>query len=532
MVSSTCQAIACVLLFMGIAAQAQTASISGKVTIKGKGAGGIVVVVSQDKYSGGWERSRNRATSDADGNYRIANLPAGNYYVSTLAPAFVIEKEQSRPLLVVAAGENLRDVDFALVRGGVITGKITDWEGQPLIELHVDVMAVEFHEDGSQLGNLQTDDRGIYRAFGLRPGKYKVSVGQPARGLPGQFHNQTFYPSVTDIEKATVIEVTAGGEVSDVDIVMSKPSSSYTVTGRVIDGDTGLPVTAFRLGIQQKDENSSSSTTGGERFNKDGQFKLENVMPGRYTVFILPPSKSEWRADPITFNVIDKDLSGLEIRTKKGASISGVVVLESSIQKSRAAKLSDVIIYPRVVQNRLNQYEGMQATAVGPDGSFTITGLAAGTVQFTVTGPYAFKNSQFELGRVEHNGVLQPEGTINVKDGEQVSGVRLFVKQMNLTGSVRGQIKIEDGELSPASRLVVLINPVSESQSKPQFRSSSNSPEVDARGRFLLEGLAAGEYEVTVMMFQPGAATGQAKQQVTVIDNTVTDVILTLKIKP
>ena len=124
MVSSTRQAIACIVFIVAIAAYApaqttptkdQTASIGGKVTLKDKGVAGVVVVLTEDKYAA-WQRFRYRATTDNEGNYRITNIPAGNYYVVPLAPAFVSEKDQSKQLIVVGAGETVRDVDFTLVR--------------------------------------------------------------------------------------------------------------------------------------------------------------------------------------------------------------------------------------------------------------------------------------------------------------------------------------------------------------------------------------------------------------------------------
>lgn len=541
MVSSTRQAIACIVFIVAIAAYApaqttptkdQTASIGGKVTLKDKGVAGVVVVLTEDKYAA-WQRFRYRATTDNEGNYRITNIPAGNYYVVPLAPAFVSEKDQSKQLIVVGAGETVRDVDFTLVRGGVITGKITDSEGQPLIDEYVTVAPVDSSFPEHQVypfNNTQTDDRGVYRAFGLRAGKYKVSVGRSASGLPdggGQTYRQTFYPSVTESDKATVIEVSEGSETEDVDIALTRPFTTYTVSGRVIDSETGAPVTTFSLGIQQSDGNGSTSTSSGERFNKDGQFKLEGVRPGKYTVFIVPPFGSEWGADGLTFEVVDKDLSGLEMKMRKGAAISGVVVVEGST----TAKLADVRVFP-VIQRRSPTYGGMHAVAVGPDGAFKVSGLPAGSVFFSFTAPRPFSNTDFEVVSVERNGVLQPDG-IAITDGEVVTGVRVTVKPLNLTGALRGQVKVENGELDPSMRFSVNVMPVTENQPKVSFRSSSNSPEVDARGRFLLDRLAPGNYEITVFTYQPNkrALYETAKQQVTVTDNAVTEVTIVVKAK-
>jgi hypothetical protein len=193
MVSSARQAIVCILLICGTVAAARaqaapeknTASVSGKVTIKGKGAPGVLVVMMESGNFSGWNPNRPRATTDHTGNYRITNLPAGTYHVSPITPALVVENDQANKPIVIADGETLEDINLSLVRGGVITGKITDSEGRPLIEEQVTVDSID-DQSGRTAFNVMmvfrdstvpTDDRGVYRAFGLRPGKYKVSVG-------------------------------------------------------------------------------------------------------------------------------------------------------------------------------------------------------------------------------------------------------------------------------------------------------------------------------------------------------------------
>jgi hypothetical protein len=65
---------------------------------------------------------------------------------------------------------------------------------------------------------------------------------------------------------------------------------------------------------------------------------------------------------------------------------------------------------------------------------------------------------------------------------------------------------------------------------------------VDSRGRFLIERLAAGTYELSVMMAPPGAHAlddvgrqtldDVGRQQVTVTENRVSEVTVTVKLKP
>lgn len=538
MVSSNRRVFACFLFLLATASfthaqKDQTASISGKVTVKNKGVAGIVVVATDPDYSGGWQRARNRGATDEDGNYRINNVPAGNYQVYPVSLELVAENGQSNQRLSVAAGETIRDINFAMVHGGVITGRITDADGQPLVDEVVSVTAVEPELDylRPNFSGIQTDDRGVYRAFGLRRGKYKVSVGESGAILPGysrQVFKQTFYPSVTEPEKATILEVAESSEIKDINIVTSAATVTFKITGRVIDGETGKPLANVMLGVHQSDGNYSGSSSGGIRSNADGEFKLESAAPGKYMLFVVSMG-GDWRADPVAVEVVDKDLTGVEIKTKKAGSLSGIVVLESS----DAAKLKDLFIFTSNT-SASGQFDiGTYPVQISPDGSFKISGVAAGNIKLHVRERTLFQFSPLEIVSVEQNGVPQPGG-IELKDGEQLGGLRVVAKRLKLTGSIRGQVKFENGELSPGNRIVVSVTRLDESSSKSQSEGFSGPPEVDSRGRFLIEHLAAGTYELRVIVLPPGGyvADDGTTQQVTVNENAVSEVTVIIKLKP
>lgn len=128
MVSSGRQAIACILVVLGAAVCVQTqtatqkvasASISGKVTIKGKPAVGVMVLADEPN-AGGNLMSRRRAKTDQTGSYRITNLTAGTYEISTITPVLVPANQSDS--IVVSEGEEVENVNLVLVPGGVITG--------------------------------------------------------------------------------------------------------------------------------------------------------------------------------------------------------------------------------------------------------------------------------------------------------------------------------------------------------------------------------------------------------------------------
>ena len=120
-----------------------SATISGKVTIKGKPAPGMVVGLRSNEP--GQFDPTFKATTDQDGKYRIAEVPQGKYVIAPVAPAFVIANANNSrgQSVIVNEGENIEGIDFDLIRGGVITGKITDADGHPIVEENVNLLAAD-----------------------------------------------------------------------------------------------------------------------------------------------------------------------------------------------------------------------------------------------------------------------------------------------------------------------------------------------------------------------------------------------------
>ena len=541
MVSSGRLTIACILLIASLAiySQAQTtpakqstATISGKVTLKDKGVPGIVVMATVYDNRGIGNKPGYRATTDESGNYRITNVSQGRYQIYPRASAFALENDNAMNAVNVDEGETIEDMNFALSRGGVITGRVTDADGQPLIEHPIGFSVTEPQNLLVREGQVVTDDRGIYRAFGLRAGKYKVYAGSASHrpAAPGRQGSSgpTFYPSTTDEAKATELEVTAGSEIKDIDIVVvvGRRESGFKVSGRIIDGQTGKPLPNITYGVRQYYENGSSSTTG-PRSNANGEFKFENLLPGKYAVFIQPEFNTELRANPVRFEVTDSDITGLVVKTVKGAALSGVVVLEGVDEKLLSKKLSELYVSAHVGLTSPDEDDGhnVMASLVKPDGTFKVNGLRGGIAQIGVTALGRSNGQEMTLIRIERDGVVQPNG-ISLNETEHVQGLRLVVR--HVTGAIRGQIKIEGGELPRTIHMFISISSIGDDSGR-----SYRSEQIDSRGRFYVQGLAAGRYEVKLNAFGEGVLTrpDESKQEVTVNDNMVSEVVLTLRVK-
>jgi len=510
------------------------ASVSGKVTLKNKAVAGVRVFAEEQNSKFG-SRAGYRAITDQNGNYKITNLPAGTYFVRPLAPSFTLEDEYTNNTVVINESEAVEDINFALVPGGVITGKISDSDGRPLIEEPVTIFPSDAAsvEGGVYGGELRTDDRGIYRAFGLRAGKYFVSVGRN-ESLPGESrpsYRQTFYPSVTEFQKAAVLEVTEGSETKNVDIVVGRAVSTFKVSGRVLDAETGKPLANIKYGVYQgRGQSGGSSMVGRNVTNAEGEFRLENVVPGKYIVFIVS-EESGVREDSVSFEVVDRDVNDLVISAGKAASVSGVVAFENADGSAATRKFTDMFIHAWVESEQQFYGGGSLTHPVNPDGSFNVPGLRKGTVHFDFVSRSRNDYKPIEVIRMERDGAVLPGGLI-LKDGERVTGLRLVVKY--LTGSIRGQIKVEGDEVIPSQRLSVWITRIEPDRSEPVYSNGNSMPQVDSRKRFAVDGLAAGTYVVNVTVFEPNRQDSQRifKQEVTVVDNAVSEVTITIKTKP
>ena len=514
-------------------------TISGRVTIKDKPAAGLTVGLRQPPAMGNPLEKFYRGMTDPDGVYRITNVPPGTYEIFPSAPAYVsIEANTPRGKnVIVGEDENVEDINFSLVRGGVITGKVTDADGRPLIQQQVYLYrAGDFLQQPLRqvyaASNQQTDDRGVYRFFGLAAGRYKVASGrgddiyasnyyQPTRIT----YKQVFHPNEADQAKATIIEVREGSEAANVDIALGTPVQTFNVTGRVIDGEKGTPVPNIRFGFQRRSGDRFEYVESNAVSNVQGDFIAEGLVPGKYAVMLFSNQDSETRVESLTFDIVDADLTGLTVRLMKGSSISGVVVLETDDKKA-FAKLTEMQLRGYVTAPQGAASIGASTfSAIAADGSFRLPGLAPGQLNLWLTAQMGMTQPKgFTLLRVEHNGAILPRG-LEVKEGDQLTGVRVVVAYG--TASIRGVVKIENGPLPESARMVArLFRP-----GTPPTPVAS-SP-VDARGQFLMEGVPTGVYEVQVMAFAPNLK-GQisSKREVNVQDGVVNEITIALDATP
>lgn len=519
----------------------RNSSIAGRVTIGGNPALNKTVIVAELRAQGDGEIVINNGAllgdaivhslkTDSDGRYRVAGLRAGNYEVKVQADAYVPEKKSERRQRTVALdeGEAAENIDFALVRGGVITGRVSDAEGRPLIaqrlQLHVvrETGQTEEHHDYANFEMLETDDRGVYRLYGLPAGRYHLSAGGVNHGafgaLPAKYP-VTYHPDTTDEQQARIIEVKEGGEATEVDIRVGA-KKTYTVAGRVVDAETGqtLPqLTLLFFGRSEKDP-GPRSFNGTTTTDAKGNFRLDGLPAGQYVIQLSPSfglsGQIEHYNEATKFEIKDADLSGVEVAAKRGATISGAVIVEANQETKSKVNLAQMmlsaVVTPKATepsgdQEAAQAFPGYTAGKITGDGSFRLTGLPPGNVGFQLIN---ISGRTPKIARIERNGVELREG-LEVKAGEAVTGVRLVL--IHAAGTIRGQVNMAGGKPLDGWVINIFAHPPAESDNQ----NSSGHAQADSKGRFVIEGLLDGEYQLMVTARQTGSnvSTGITVEQ-------------------
>src|SRR5262245_10751563 len=485
-----------------------TATVSGRVTLKGEPARGVMVSLQAQNQNAS---DAPRARTDESGRFNFTGLPAGRCSVSALTPGYVSLEDSNFPgmrgkTFNLTDGDRVENVDLEIKRGGVIAGRVTDAQGRPVIEERVSIIKLDADNQlrsafyySANYDMYNTDDRGLYRIYGLPEGRYLVSVGHAER--PGsatiisrrEFYPRVFYPNATSESEAKVIEVGEGSEATNIDITVSDPKKSYDVYGRVVDDGSGQPVAGVEVevGPVTKEGGYVGGYAGsGARSGPNGEFRIIGALPGKHAILARPDGRNDgFISDPVIVDIVEDTVTGVEVRVRQGAMISGVVVIEGTNDPKVHAKLSQIVLSASVRSTGPGPRTttGGGSSRVNADGSFRLSGLHPGKVMILMT-----KIRDLAMSRIERDGAPASDG-IEVAAGEQVTGVRVVLAYGTL--AIRGEFRVIGGTMLAGYRFFAAPRRVDQTATNPP------GAEIDARGKFVIENLAPGEYEIGVVPF-------------------------------
>ena len=318
---------------------------------------------AQVRLSSAEVRVNRSATTDAEGRYEFPDLPAGRYNVSVSRSGFVSLSfgqqrpfEQGRPL-DLGNGQQADKIDFALPRGGVIAGRVTDEIGEPLAGIRVQAMRYQYLPNGrrqltpvsgSFFGGLVTNDLGEFRLYSLMPGTYVVSAapvdtmvmmpagpaGPASVSAPDDGHGITYYPGTINVDEAQSITVGLA-DVSNASFALV-PQRMTRITG-VVRNSQGKPfAAALTLRTQA---GGAMSMRMLAMSGLDGRFTASNVPPGEHSIEVSPrPGEEESASGPIA--AAGQDIADLVITTSPGITISGQVIFEGATPAEKTFRVN------------------------------------------------------------------------------------------------------------------------------------------------------------------------------------------------
>ena len=447
-------------------------------------------------------------TTNREGVFKASGLQSGSYHVSAAVPAH-IPKSPAANSVVFKDGDL---VTLVLIKGGVVTGTVTDLKGDPVVAIGVRVRTVSdesgraFGDSGRYYDNM-TDDRGVYRVYGLPTGTYVVSadgsvedrssssmvVNGFAKDLP------TYAPSANR-EDADQISVRIGEEVSDVNI-RHRGERGSTISGIVNgfqDNNRGFSVALTSIVEGRPPRHSRSRQFGRE-------FTFEGIPDGDYHLAATASWSDGTRrqSETIFLKVRGADIEGLELTAVPLASINGRVVLAAltapppECTDKGQPQFSEMwaTAWHRVTQGATKKPQFVwRAGAVTPgaEGKVTFTNIAASEYYFAVrfSGQQWFLQSIAFAPPAPNGKPIDVTRTwTTVKPGDQLSGLTFTLAQG--AGLIRGELSLAEGQTIPDKTVVFLV-PAEPEKAGVVLRYFA-AP-VNSEGRFWLNNVAPGRY--------------------------------------
>lgn len=435
------------------------------------------------------------AITGTDGRYEIS-VPPGSYTVKVsrtgFAPAtYGLSRDVPASPVAVAAGQQVKDIDFNLTAASAIAGRVTDEDGSPFAGAIVSALQSRF-QDGQQvlveIASSTSDDRGEFRIGGVPPGDYYVSAADPAFARVGSGRGAlryapTFYPGTTSADQAKQITVAAAGDVVRADIRLHIVPPSW-VTGQLVAFDKRQLLSGAVIMTPFDGAGVPIVPSDTVKLLPDGRFSFANVPPGHYRI----RARGETEANGLTlfgqFAVViqGQDLANLQITLRPGALMDGTVQFQ--------AKHGTKAPVPETVRIRAPFTDGsgfgdaLNGT-VQPGGTFSIRGLMDGPHQIVVEGlpdPWVVQS-------VLMHGYDVTDQVIDAAEGHPLRDVLVTITDE--APLVLG--RVQDARSRPAVDAGVLVYPIA-----PQFWLRTNrrmrATRTDGQGHFSIYGLPPGEY--------------------------------------
>jgi hypothetical protein len=468
------------------------------------------------------------ANVNSDGEFKIEGLEPGLYRLLNSLTGYV---PSAPPNLNGPVYYRIGDsVTLTMIKGAVITGTVTGPNG-PLIRLGVFVTRVR-DEEGKKLTpsvnvrERSTDDRGIFRFYGLAPGTYIVWAARPRIGVivPSAYDDDapTYFPSATR-DTASEITVRDGDEITADIHYRAEPG--HAVSGNVA-GTIDSPVrfspgaSINLIDIQSRTLLPGTSTSSADN---NHSFGLYGIPDGEYELYALQylPTGEGLRSATQRITVRGADVTGLSLTLAPLASIEGRFVFENDA-KAACAQRKETAAPETLVRawrsapektdanNKTGSSEVVSSANNSPTlgagdakGSFLLRNLQPGSYRIDSQPPaggWYIKSIALGTTRAlaaKTAGINPARDGIALKNGERVTGLLITIAEG--AANLRGRISAVEGQTLPP-RMTVYLVPAEPGAADNLLRFYDGRAEAD--GAFTLSNVAPGKYLIVARRWE------------------------------
>jgi protocatechuate 3,4-dioxygenase beta subunit len=518
------------LLFAGEqspASAARPSSIAGTV-IKQRGSEPLkkvlVQVIAENQKEGG----NYTASTDADGHFHIDDVEPGRYRIFLERSGFIAVNNRGQRaemnVFTIKAGQAVENVFFRMLPTAVISGRITDEDGDPMPDVRV---IAQMKNPGrikhESVATAATNDLGEYRLAGLFPGQYLIVAApppdfrdyektekpaQPASSTDTQSvqgsaqgsappsgpqaetrYLTTYYPGTFDAAQASVLAVKAGDDMP-VNLTLV-PARTYRVRGMV----TGVPARQ-KPSVELISKAGDSYRANASEIGPDGQFEVRGVAPGSYVLIARADSLLQSLSARQDINVVSGDVEGVKLTPQPSFTLSGHLRIEGARSEGTNAAREPIRYAVNLRPAALAEDSGVYVSqdffginaSVDRLGNFEWKDVTPGDYIVQVFGGDG--RNGFFLKSVQMGGRDVATGFM----ASRPSFVDLVVS--NGSGTIEGTVVEREGEKDPGGEHPA-PNATVEAVPEEKYRKLPDHfamGATDQNGRFTIRGLAPGNY--------------------------------------
>ena len=306
-------------------------------------------------------------------------------------------------------------------RTGSIAGRIIHPDGAAAEGARVAVYAVREGAAAAIVGTATSAYDGRYEVAGLPPGEFMLGVTpRKAGGFGGDLKRppalvaETFYPGVTERDRAEPVTVFEAVPVEGIDVWLAPAPQRFSIGGRIFWPD-GVRVES--LIIEYGGANGVRHGVWNVH-DPGGLFTIEGAAQGTYVLLVRGETASGPLIGIASTDVAIGPVEDVRVRLRSPGAIEGRVVIEGP----GSAALDTVSIVPVQTLIKLSPLYPVKPAPVSAEGGFALEELA-GEYGLEVRG----LPDGWHVKRLARKGIPAASKSIVVPAGERVTGVEIVV---------------------------------------------------------------------------------------------------------